>query len=631
MSELELKIMDLWNKNNQKIINIVKNKESFDKKINELRNEVITAKSIKEYFELENKIKEALKIIEDLKEIRGSFELIPSLELNYKIISNLKERANIVKKELLNKTQNNFYYYTKELEKKFDFQEFQEANEIRKKINLNAVFYKTLLKPEESFAENKRRFLFNKKYEGNKAILDYCENLKEYYTIPRKIKEISKEYKNKDWNNNNINLLRQLYENNFVTKYGKEDLISKIKRLNFIEFLKEAQKLKDELEFFLQRYNDIVLLKRDISKNLNKIKELNKEIESFNDLSDNILARLSEVNSLLNYKIDKEFFSLSYLQDILREYTQAKDELNIKFEKKIFDLKLKLETKIKDIISYTPDFRSIEIDNKNIEEKLLELKDIEKKGSSLKNNFGLEIYGFKEADKQLKDYLNKIIMAEEKIKENNSKIEEIKKNFELLIESKDKTKILKFENELNTIEQYYEGIKNEPYLEKTADYGIKYIHQTRESLQKLKSLIEEEEKNNMELELRLKELSKEPEVYKDYFEVTKPAISPYLYFNSLGPTPNPTLFLIREELMDSKSENIREKIDKVYNAVKNMEPVRTHSEFNYMKRIIEGYKNLINFKFNSIINKDKDANLKFNETLKIMDEKLNITKKIIGE
>jgi hypothetical protein len=96
----------------------------------------------------------------------------------------------------------------------------------------------------------------------------------------------------------------------------------------------------------------------------------------------------------------------------------------------------------------------------------------------------------------------------------------------------------------------------------------------------------------------------------------------------MGPTPNPDLFFIREELLNSSIKNIKETVERIYNCVKNMKELRLHSEYDYFRRIVGGYKAMI-ATYSSRITLDDETREKFSETLNLMNQTLEKTKNII--
>jgi hypothetical protein len=508
MENLELKVIELWNRSVEVITGTVRNKNCILRELEELKKSALTAGSINKYLKTKKELRETLSVAEKIAMIRESNYVIPSFEIHYNTIKDLNEKTEETRKYLLNKIQNNFQLYNEELNDRFKTQKFKEAKEIRKKLNVYAAFYRTLLKAGDSKIKEKkkekRKLIFrrapNRESHADNLLLNYCSNLKEYYAIPRKILKISNDYANTDWNEKNINALREIYEDNFVSMWGKEDILSKIRRLNLLEFSQEAEILKIEIELFLKRYPEIINLKREISSKQKEIENTIQEISAIKELNEQNIMKLVEGIKTVGWEIQKEFSFLNCLKEKVKKYNEMKCSLESVIESKISNFKIMIEEELARIKSYKPGFQSIDYDNKEIDEKISEFKNLERISFMLKSNFGTEIKGLREAEKVLNDYLNKTANAREKVIGISGEIEELKNGFEEILKSKDRTDIIKFENHINIKEQEYEELKNEPYLKTISGEGLNYISRIRDSVKKLKSLIEEEEKKKSKTE-----------------------------------------------------------------------------------------------------------------------------------
>ncbi|MGC8929543.1 MAG: hypothetical protein ACP5OZ_03375 [Candidatus Woesearchaeota archaeon] len=625
MEDLELRIMEIWNRNMEKVAGIAKNKNNLLAEFEKSKRSALTAGEINRYIKIRNEIKETINAIEELAEIKESTRIIPSFETDYNLLKDLKEKAEEARRHMLNKIKENFYRCNEELNKNLKTQKFKEAKELRKKMNLNAGFYRALLKLNDAEAKEKRKSIFKRESraetKAENFLMNYCNNLKEYYAIPRKIREISKDYLSVNWDENSINVLREIYDGNFVSRWGIEDLLSKIIRLNFMEFFPEAERLKKEIWFFLQKHSDIVRLKTELLSKQEQMKKSIQEISEFSEPNEQKIINLIEGKKTIVWEAQKEFYFLDYLKDEVQKYGELRVLLDSKINAKINEFKLRIEDELAKIKSYKLSFQSIEADDKELSEKISQFRNLERIAYIIKSNFGTDIKGLKEANKELNDYLNKIMTAKQRIMEISKEMEKIKICFEELLKSKEKTEIIKFENELDIKEQEYKRLRNEPYFISASGQALEHISSIRHSVQKLKSFIENEDKNKSnksELEALIKEFRRNSSVNKNE-NVSRVLINPYLYFSSLGPTPNPDLFSIREELLNFSIKNIDETVEKVYNLIKNMKELRLHSDCNYFNRMVEGYKTLLN-SYASRIVLDENTKEKFSKTLSLINQ-----------
>jgi hypothetical protein len=81
--------------------------------------------------------------------------------------------------------------------------------------------------------------------------------------------------------------------------------------------------------------------------------------------------------------------------------------------------------------------------------------------------------------------------------------------------------------------------------------------------------------------------------------------------------------------MNFNRNNEVEIVWRIYNCVKNMKPLRLHSDYNYFKRIVEGYEAIIKEHYFRNV-PDKEISEKFIETLKLMKEKLETAKNLLA-
>ncbi len=403
----------------------------------------------------------------------------------------------------------------------------------------------------------------------------------------------------------------------------KLEVPSEFKHLEYLDSsLQNYSSKKKEIEELLDvKVNHFVKLLKQELKQISNVKPEFRSLETDTEIVEEALRKLRFVKNnylLLSRSFDVEPLIFDEVEKKLNNYSEIIQNA---------------DSEISDLLG----------DRDYIKETAEEL---------IENGNKRQLISFKnELDVMEKEYRNKLDQPYiKKIVEDNLEYiiktrDSISHMLNVLREEDDKKKEIQ-KLKRNQKELYAEKERLEEELKKKSEYITKVSERERELgrlISDINSKLSAEKKSKEELQDKIKELRqsfnktlKELETKLKLSYDTKAKTSDiasdvnfnvYLYFSSLGPTPNPDNFAIREYMLDLKPENLEQTVKKIYYVVSAINTARTHSELSYRKQLLEGYKSFAySSPYSDRINGDDKLKRTVEQTITILER--NITESL---
>ena len=254
------------------------------------------------------------------------------------------------------------------------------------------------------------------------------ENLKKDNELMKKDKLLSSalELKNNDvpeinnYINQNKNIILYTEEQNLLNESIKDNLLSKFK-IQYLNLKKDLTKKEEEINELkknikISKLKELMIENNEILKNFVKFKNLFQQLSEENTKNKNKLKKYINIESQLTQK------NLVILQ--LQESLKSSSSDNIKYEKEIEDLKLKIKNleiknktlseKIKNLYD---NYNSLLSNKKEIENKYFMLSNEYKKSEINFNNTNKDVLNFSSCSKHIKNKINSNIIRKSKLNE----------------------------------------------------------------------------------------------------------------------------------------------------------------------------------------------------------------------
>ena len=597
---LNKNILPLVNMEKEDIIHYINERDKYYEVIEENNNNLR-----KKINELENIIKKNEKEIYDLKNLNSSLK-----KKNEMIEKELEDN----KKELEERNEKSFFL-SNLIDDKIDKEDYDEIEQqLNKEKEKNKNLKVNIEKLNEEISKKEEEIIKNKNLINSQEI-NIKENINKINKLNEKIEKSNKDYSE----------LLNKYKNYISQKEESERKINEgIKNLNLSEQYKKLINLeKPELiKLILEKDKNITKLENKNYINTNKINEL----EKINQINNNELQKNKLIIDNLNKKID-------HLEKEINNFKNEKENL----ERKINDLKKELQKE--------------KIEN----ERLISVeKDLEQEKNKnnilLKENTNLKNENLSQNENIIKSK-NKISLLQNKIKENEDKINSILNEKDLLNK-----------NYSDLMNKYNEQLTNTQQKEKQASEAIKnlnltgnYIKLANMSKDQLISLIIEKDKylnilenSKKDLNDKIEKITKEKNIIENELNNLKASFSTLEKKNSIFNNENEQMKkelennkvkknnLLRE-LQNEKAqkENYKKDSDELKEAQKRIKVLKNDiqklSDENLSKeeKIMEGQKKILslNNKINELLKEKEEIIKNYNELLNksnLQEEKIKL-------